>query len=398
MQTSTAGSGKATVIATGFFSLFSLIGILFYGLPFFYDFWVRDLGWSRATVTSGNAIAKISVGLFGFMAGWFIDHAGPRRLMLIGILCGGIALIGLGNLSSLWQFYFFYLFSAAAYMLGGPLPNQILITRWFRASRGKAMAIAYIGVGIGGMLVPQLSRWLHAKYGWQVALMILGVLIMVVAFPFALAVKENPPNQALAEIQAPPRISPAGLFRLRPFVLLTIGSMCSIAAVSGTVQNLKLFFSLDLHYSQSYAANIISLVLLSSIIGRLLMGWLADRFPKKKVMVLIYVLAAVAISLLYFVTVPGVQYLFAIVFGIALGGDYMIIPLMAAELFELKLLGRVMGLVLTFDGFSDALSPLLIGWIRDLTGSYTSGFAVLIVLAVIGIIAVSLLPSKKPAP
>ena len=99
------------VAATGFLSLFSLIGIMFYGLPFFYDFWVTDFGWSRATVTSGIAMGKVIVGpLFGFAAGWIIDKFGPRRLMLSGIVMGGVALIGLGMMTSLWHFYLFYFF------------------------------------------------------------------------------------------------------------------------------------------------------------------------------------------------------------------------------------------------------------------------------------------------
>jgi MFS family permease len=119
--------------------------------------------------------------------------------------------------------------------------------------------------------------------------------------------------------------------------------MCSIGAVAGVSQNLKLFFSLDLKYSQGHAANIISLVLGASLIGRLLMGWLADRYSKKYVMMLIYTLISGSILLLYFASSPGVVYLFAFIFGIGLGGDYMIIPLMAAELFGVKVMGRVMG-------------------------------------------------------
>ena len=173
--------------------------------------------------------------------------------------------------------------------------------------------------------------------------------------------------------------------------------MCSIGAVSGTSQNLKLFFSLDLKYSQTQAANIISLVLFSSIIGRLLMGWLADKFPKKYVMILIYTLVAASIPLLYFASTPGVIYLFAFIFGIGLGGDYMIIPLMAAELFGVKLMGRIMGLVLTADGLAEALAPMFVGWLRDRSDSYANGFAALIVFAVIGIVAVAMLPKNTNA-
>ncbi len=192
MQATKLSSGQLKVAATGFLSLFSIVGIMFYGLPFFYDFWVKDYGWSRATVTSGNAFAKVAVGLLGFFAGWLIDRFGPRRLMLTGILMGGIALVGLSTVTTLWQFYLFYVFNALGYMCAGPLPNQVLIARWFNKSRGKAMGFAYLGIGVGGMLVPQIAKWLNIEFGWHQALMLLGILMVVISFPMAWIVKENP--------------------------------------------------------------------------------------------------------------------------------------------------------------------------------------------------------------
>ncbi|MFI5130336.1 MAG: MFS transporter [Chitinophagales bacterium] len=394
MPATKLSSGQLKAASTGFLSLFSIVGIMFYGLPFFYDFWVKDFGWSRATVTSGNAFAKVSVGLLGFFAGWLIDRFGPRRLMLTGILMGGIALVGLSTVTTLWQFYLFYVFNALGYMCAGPLPNQVLIARWFNKSRGKAMGFAYLGIGVGGMLVPQIAKWLNIEFGWHQALMIIGILMVVISFPMAWIVKENPGTISTEIIREEPTTPLNKIVRGWPFYLLLIGSMCSIGAVAGTSQNLKLFFSLDLKYTQGQSANIISLVLLSSIIGRVLMGWLADKFPKKYVMILNYTLVAGSIPLLYFSSTPGVIYLFAFVFGMGLGGDYMIIPLMAAELFGIKIMGRVMGLVLTADGLAEAFSPMLVGWLRDKSGSYANGFAVLIVLAIIGIIAVAMLPRK----
>jgi sugar phosphate permease len=374
---------------------------MFYGLPFFYDFWVTDFGWSRATVTSGNAFAKIIVGpLFGFLAGWIIDRFGPRRLMLSGIVMGGIALIGLSVMTSMWQFYLFYLFNALGYMCGGPLPNQVLVSRWFTKSRGKAMGIIYLGIGFGGMLVPQIARALALNFGWRDALMALGVLMIAVAFPMVWFVKENPEDSAL-KTQPETKKPFTEILKSWPFYLLVIGSMCSIGAVAGTSQNLKLFLSIDLKYTQTEAANVLSIVLGSSIIGRLLMGWLADRMAKKWVMVLIYSLVALSIPMLYFAATPAVVYVFAFIFGVALGGDYMIIPLMAAELFGVKMMGRVMGLVITVDGLAEALAPMLAARLRDLTGSYANGFAALIILAIIGTVAVVMLPAgkiKDPAP
>ena len=88
-------------------------------------------------------------------------------------------------------------------------------------------------------------------------------------------------------------------FRTLALWLIIIGSMCSIAAVSGAQQNLKLLLSLDRHFGQNTSAQILSLVLTFSIVGRILMGWMADRIAKKYVMLLIYLLVAIAIPFLF---------------------------------------------------------------------------------------------------
>jgi len=376
--------------------LFAIVGIALYGLPFYYDYMVRELGLTRAQVTSGNALSKLVVGpLFGYFAGWIVDRFGPRRLMLVGILMAGAALIGLGNMSTLWMFYFFYLLNALGYVCAGPLPNQVLLSRWFDKSRGKAMGSAYLGIGLGGAIVFQLSAQLTRLFGWHVSLSVLGVLIIVIAFPLAFFVKESPQGTPTG-LKPSASPEPIGWVLGSPkFYLLMIGSMCSIGAVGGTNQHLKLLLASDLHFTDQQVANVASLVLVSSLLGRLLMGWLADHFPKKYVMLLIYLIVAIGISLLFFATVPGVIYLFAVVFGIGLGGDYMIIPLMAGELFGVKILGRLMGIVLTADGVAEALAPLLVGKMRDQLGEYGVAFAVLLALALIGSVAIVLLP-KKP--
>jgi len=387
---------KIQIAATAFLSLFALVGLSFYGLPIFYGSMLNDLAFfegSRARVTSGNAFGKIIVGpLFGFLAGWIIDRFGPRRLMLAGIVMGGFALIGLSQMTALWMFYFFYLFVALGYVCGGPLPNQVLLSRWFDKARGKAMGFAYIGIGVGGMFVPQIARWLNAQFGWQRALMTLGVLMIIIALPMAWFVKEQP--EGYTDRKAEPPLPLGYILKQPAFYLLAIGSMCSIGAVGGTNQHLAVFMEKDLKFLPGTVANVISLVLASSIVGRLLMGWLADRLPKKYVMLLIYALVSAAIPLLYFVSAPGVIYVFAIVFGIAFGGDYMVIPLMAAELFGLKMMGRVMGIILTADGLAEALAPMLVGYLYDQSKNYVNGFAALIILAALGAIAVAMLPRK----
>src|SRR5881227_3222383 len=190
---------QAQVAATSFFALFAIVGLALYGLPFFYDFMVRDFGWTRAQVTSGNAISKLIVGpAFGFFAGWMVDRFGPRQLMMVGILLAGSALVGLGGISSLGMFYVFYVFNALGYVCAGPLPNQVLLSRCFERSRGKAMGIAYLGIGLGGAVSPWISHLLVQRFGWQAALKLLGVLIVVLAFPLALSVRDVPAQRSIS--------------------------------------------------------------------------------------------------------------------------------------------------------------------------------------------------------
>ena len=90
------------------------------------------------------------------------------------------------------------------------------------------------------------------------------------------------------------------------------------------------------------------------------MGWLADRMPKKQVMLIIYLLVAASIPLLFMASLAAARCTRSpSIFGLGLGGEYLIIPLMAAELFGVKVLGRLLGVVLTADGVAEAVSPML---------------------------------------
>jgi MFS family permease len=388
-------SSQTYIVITAFLSLLAISGFAYYGLSFFYDFMTTEYGWSRTVVTSGNAVGKLIVGpLFGFIAGWMIDRYGPRSLMISGSLMMGAALIGLSFSNSLGMFYLFYVFNALGYVCGGPIPCQVLISRWFDKNRGKAMGIAYLGIGTGGAIVPLLANGLEKEFGWHLALCVLGVLIVLISLPMAYFIKD-PSTKSVENEKADTMIPIKNMLRNPNFYLLALGSMCSIGAVGGIGQHLKLYLR-DLDFTQSKAAHVLSFVLLSSLVGRLLMGWLADIINRKYVMMLIYLLIASAIPLLLMPDFPGRIYLFAVIFGIGLGGDYMIIPLMAGDLFGVRALGRTMGIILVADGVAESFFPMLVGALyNDVTKSYAVGFTILICVALTGVIIASFLPKTS---
>jgi len=389
-----SGSSKKYIVATAFLSLFAIVGLALYGLPFYYDFWTEAYGWTRTQVTSGNALGKLLVApVFGFIAGWLIDRYGPRRLMITGSLMAGMAIIGLSFTGgSLSLFYLFYVFNALGYVCAGPLPCQVLISRWFDKNRGKAMGIAYLGIGTGGALVPLLSNGIESRFGWHVALVALGVIVVMISLPMAFFIKEPATAKKVKKETNVPPVSIKSILTNRNFYLLGVGSLCAIGVVGGINQHLKLYLR-DLHFAQDQAAHIISLVLLSSLIGRVLMGFLADMISRKYVMILIYLMVASSIPLMMLPDFAGRIYIFAVIFGIGLGGDYMIIPLMAGDLFGVRALGRTMGIILVADGIAESLFPMMVGAIYESAGkTYMPAFTVLICVALAGAAIISFLP------
>lgn len=393
-QADPSKSSKTYIIITAFLSLFALVGFAYYGLPFFFDFMTREYGWSRTIITSGNALGKLLVGpLFGFIAGWLIDRYGPRRLMMAGVMMMGTALIGLSFADSLGLFYLFYIFNALGYVCGGPLPCQVLISGWFEKNRGKAMGIAYLGIGSGGAIVPLIAAGLEKNYGWHTSLAVLGVMVILIAFPMVFFIK-GASSIAVSSARKEPAVPIKSILKNKNFYLLALGSMCAIGVVGGVNQHLKLYLR-DLEFTQTQAAHVISIVLLSSLFGRVLMGWLADLFPRKYVMILIYLIVGFSIPLLLVPDFSGRIYIFAVIFGLGLGGDYMIIPLMAADLFGVRTLGRTMGIILVADGVAESLFPMFLGVMHDAQNTYSTAFIILIMIALAGSFIVSFLPKTQ---
>jgi sugar phosphate permease len=401
------------IVAAAFVFMMMTVGFVTYGLPQFYPRYVAEFGWLRGDIQFGNALSRIIVGpLFGFLAGLAIDRAGPRRVMVAGATCAGIALVGFSLMTSLTGLYVFFFFNALGYVLAGPLPCQVLLSNWFARLRGRVMGIAYVGIGVGGAVVPHLIRYFNEAFGWRRSLLLLGVLIFVTLALLALfVIKRRPadlgllPDGGAERAEVTPVAEPAAplsaVVRTPAFWLLAVGSVLSIASVGGVIQNLPLYIT-DITSKAEAAARIStvsSLVLTSSIAGRLVMGYLADRLTKKHVMLATYLIVALSIPLLVFARdYPTLIYVFAVTFGFGLGADYMLIPLMAAECFGLASLSRILGLIITSDSVGEALMPFLVARVRDNSGSYAWGFMMLTATALVGAIAILLIRYRDGVP
>ncbi len=287
------------------------------------------------------------------------------------------------------------------YLCAGPIPHQVLISRWFVRQRGTAMALAYMGLGVGGAISQKyVALPLIHHIGWRGALAAIGLSLLVLIPITVLVVRNDPADIGLRPLgeMEPPRKAALGLNILLaalPFWLLALASFASIGSIGSINQHMKLLFR-DAGLSAEIVANTTFVMLISSLAGRIVMGWLADWAPKKYVMLAAYLLIALPLPLLFFVSRQGVPFLFGTLFGFGLGADYMLIPLVAAELFGTHSLARVMGILLPADSIAQTVCPLFVGTLYMRSGNYRLGLVFVSLLAALGAAAVCFLPARKP--
>lgn len=313
--------------------------------------------------------------------------------------------------SALWMYYALWLIFTTGYILSGPIPHQLIVSHWFRRNRGKAMAIVYVGNGLMGSVGALLVAPLTGYLGFRAALAILGAIVLL-CWPIAILILRDKPaafDQFPDGDPAPPAeaaldpLSFAQLLRSYPFWLLLIGSFCAIGAVGAVNFHMKFVF-LDHGFGTGPVADnawrtASVLILWSSIAGRLLVGALADRFSKKYVMTATFALVAASVPDLLLIR-PGRElllYVFAVMFGIGLGADYMLIPLMAAEQFGINSLSRALAIILPVNTIGQTWLPYFVSILRDRLGDYTAPMGVVLAVAVLGAVAIAILPRhQKP--
>jgi len=390
------------IAIASFFTFGIAVGLPYYNIPFFYDYFQKAFHWSLAEITLGFPLAAL---LTLWVGPLIIPRFSPRLLIVVGTAFTGAAFFGFSRMTgSLNLYYGLWVLYTIGYFLSGPIPHQILISHWFLRKRGRAMGFVYVGVGLLAATGSRLVAPLTQKYGFHTVLLIIGAC-MVLAWPIAILIMRDRPSDIgqFADGDSSPSDDvkrQAATFRellhSRPFWLLLIGSLCSIGSIGAINAHMKFIFK-DAGFSNqklldetwSLAAMIISTV---SIAGRLSIGHLSDIFSKKRVMTVTYFIVAASIPMLLTVVPPAKPYLFAVVFGFAMGADYMLIPLMAAEQFGVNSLARAMAIILPVNTIGQTWCPLLVSILRARFGNYLPPMAVVFGIAMIGALAILALP------
>jgi MFS family permease len=279
-------------------------------------------------------------------------------------------------------------------VLAGPIANQVLITRWFRKSRGRAMGYAYLGLGLGGVVSPLLISYLIRTFGWRAAIQIVGIVTMAVLFPVGIWITRSSPSEmglfpdGSTENDDPPEsassfVGVGAAIRNANFWYILLGSTLVIGAIGAVIQHFILFLK-DLGYSTATASKFSTVLLASSLCGRVVVGYLSDRFSKKNTMAFFYLVIGISLLLVGVSHHVVAIWTFAIIFGFSMGADYMLIPLVTADCFGTRALGKVLALIIMGYSLGQWGAPWIVGKLFDVQHSYALGWKIMAVAAVVG--------------
>jgi MFS family permease len=331
-----------------------------------------EFGWSREAISSGFAIAAVTLGFISPLLGRWIDRFGPRRIILVCMTIFGCAIASLSLLrSGLWQFY------VTCFVLGvvgngaAHLAYSRSISTWFQQRLGMALAFVMVGAGLGAMILPVVAQSIISRFGWRAAYASLGGLALLLGLPLSWRyIRERGGGHESAPVAHSGMTWQQGL-RSSAFWIITAILFVSSISMNGAVTHLSALLT-DRGLTAGNAALCASILGGSSLLGRIVVGWLLDRFFGPRVALVINLVTAMGIFLLARATSFPAGCLAAALIGVGAGGEAAITPYLLTRYFGLRSFSTLYGLTWTFYAAAGAIGPVILGRAFDATGSYAS--------------------------
>jgi MFS family permease len=338
-----------------------------------------EFSWSREAVSSAYGILAIMSAACAAPLGYLFDRLGPRRIVVPCVAVFGCAFASLSLLTSLWQLYAIFAILGVAATGMSPVAFARAISSWFDRRRGLALAVAISGGATGGLVHPPAAEALIRAAGWRTACQLFGGLVLIVGLPVAIRfIRERPATVShLLASERAEGTSVGEAFASRPFwILVGVLFSSSIAQNSAIVHMVALLT--DRGVPANRAAVALSAMGAASIVGRILTGFLVDRFFAARVSFVLLTIAALGTYALSGAHTFAAGTLAAVLIGLGMGGESDVIPYLLSRYFGLRSFSTLYGFTWIPTAAAGAAGPVLMGRAFDLTGSYE---AVLVRLA-----------------
>jgi MFS family permease len=394
--------------------LFFAVGGSIYVFPVFIASFQAEFGWSMTQISTGGALFAIVMGLSNPLVGTLFARWGARRTMLTGAALLGTTSLAYASMVNLWMLYTILLVAGFAVASSTVLPAQTLITNWFDRSRGRAMGLMMLGIGLGGFLLPPVNEFLIRQIGWRLTWVVSFVVLALVVIPLiATFVRTRPSDMGLSpdgrssdeargeESDPVTGLTPKAALATATFWLLVAVFLLQITGVSALNFHFVPFAEQEVGFTSQEAAFFYGLAVGFSVVGRLFFGWLADRWSPILLMAISLLLAAVgpAVLELFFLRLRlqevNLLWLFAIPYGIGSGGTFVTLPILVGRCLGELHFSRIMGLLMSGSAVGVIIGLPVAGRVFDETGSYELALVACLVLLLLATLLTALLRTTR---
>jgi MFS family permease len=364
---------------------------------------MAEFGWDRGVMSAAVMLGSIFAAIATPIAGRLIDRRGIRRVTLAAIALFALAIAAM-SLAPAQRAVFLAMFALMGLFSAGqaPLPYARAVAATFDQRRGLAMGIAMTGVGLGAALVPRLTQLYLDRFGWRGAYVAVGVTVFVIAFlavglfirdPAGLPriAEANERGSALAGLEAREAVRSPNFWKLAVvFLFIPI-------VVNGTIVHLVPLLT-DRGIPASQAVAVFSGIGASLIAGRMVCGFLLDRFFGPYVAIAFVILPAVGVLTLLGSTDLSLTTLGAVLVGLGMGAEVDLIAYLQSRYFGLRAFGQIYGYLFAVFTIGTGLGPFVMGAAYAATGSYRPALMAFVgVLACAGWLLLRL-PRRYPYP
>lgn len=355
----------------------------------------EDLHIGRGTFASAMLATNWIGAASGPVIGWLLDRYGAKRVLLVGVPLFAIATAMQAYItSSLLVLYLLFAIKNVTTPGQSPVAYAYAVSKWFDRRRGLALGIALAGVGLGTTVVPLTAAYLIAHYGWRLAYVGIGVMILVLGgLPALFLIREPGEGEQAATSHVAGGTLPGYDFltvlKGWRFWALAFAFLLGVVALNGIITQIVPIL-MDRGMALQVAARDLAASGIAAIAGRIASGWCVDRYHGPYVAAGFFALPM--IGTLLFATGAGEPWplLGSILCGAALGAEIDLMGFFVSRYFGLKSYGKVYGTMFGIFAGATGVGPFISGFSFDRWHSYLPAFALYEV--VLAIACVTFLP------
>jgi MFS family permease len=360
--------GWRVVAASAGGVFFSFASLLVYTFGVFLKPIAAEFHWSRQAVSLAFGVAAIFIALCSPVLGMLLDRFPPRYILLPCFLIFGGAFASLSLLTHhLWHLYLVFIVLGAVGNGTAHLAYSGALSTWFRERRGMAFALLMSGGALGAMVLPSVAQGLITKFAWRGAFALLGLSVLTIGLPLVMGVKRRP--GFTVSLGGSADLSTAEGLRSWQFWIIVAVLFAASLSQNGAIAHLAPLLT-DRGVPPSSAAMAVSVLGGATLLGRLVTGWLLDRYFAPRVSFFLLALAALGTYLLASAHSAVAGSLGAALIGLGMGGEADITPYLLSRYFGLRSFSALYGYTWTAYALAGAVGPVLMGRVFDATGSY----------------------------